>query len=121
MNLFLFLKQLRFPFTFSNGISFHVSLLPNRLSVGQWVSRLFAFPKIVLPPAIIAQDIAGFWVKRGGPEAPTTLLFLFLMLLRVGVFSGLWCLKRLKSAKKNLGLCKLLLNFVTFRTTFFFF
>lgn len=107
------LNKLLSHFTFSN------SLLPNRLSVGQWVSRLFAFPKIVLPPAIVAQEIAGCWVKQGGPEAPTTLLFLFLMLW-MEVFSGLWCLKRLKSAKKNPGLRKLLLNFVTFRTTFFF-
>lgn len=82
-NKFLF----PFPFFFFlDEIFFQVSLLLNRLSVGQWVSRLFAFPKIVLLPECGTRD-CGLLCETGRPtEAGTMLLFLFLSVAPMEVF-----------------------------------
>lgn len=85
-----FKKQISFPFSFlkKNEIFFQVSLLLNRLSVGQWVSRLLAFPKIVLVPECGTRDCV-LLCETGRPtEAGTMLLFLFLSVAPMEVFWG---------------------------------
>lgn len=58
------------------NLFFHASLLLNRLSVGQWVSRLFAFPKIMPFPDCGPGD-CGLSVQQ---QQLMGLLFLFLRL-----------------------------------------
>lgn len=83
-----FKKQISFPFFFKWNLFFQVSLLLNRLSVGQWVSRLLAFPKIVLVPECGTRDCA-LLCETGRPtEAGTMLLFLFLSVAPMEVFWG---------------------------------